>query len=210
MIRSFVVRRALAALALVSATASADIYMFEDRDGILHFTNMAPRGRGWKRLMRTGPGKAAAPRGCPGCDRVPAEDRSPERFLRYDAHVQEAAALYQIPAALVRAVIKTESDFDPRVVSRAGARGLMQLMPGTQRDMGVRDVFDPRENLFGGVRYLRVLANRFGGDLVRTLAAYHAGPAPVDRYGGIPPYETTHLYVRMVLRSYYRYKESFP
>ena len=113
----------------------------------------------------------------------------------------------------MRAVIKTESDFDPRVVSSAGAQGLMQLMPETARLMGVTDIFDPRQNIMGGARYLQVLARRFcktpargrGGrraltvcspeEKVKVIAGYHAGPAAVEKYGGMPPYETTHAYV---------------
>jgi soluble lytic murein transglycosylase-like protein len=192
---------------LLAPAASADVYSYTDADGVIHFTNL-PRGKApWKRLFKTGPGKASSRRGpCVACDAVPASDTSPERFSRFDAHIADAAGVYQIPEALIRAVIKVESDYDPRVVSNVGARGLMQLMPDTQSGMGVRDVFDPRECILGGTRYLRVLANRFDGDLVRTLAGYHAGPGAVDKYDGIPPYETTQAYVRAVLRHYYRYK----
>ena len=86
----------------------------------------------------------------------------------------------------------------------------MQLMPDTQTGMGVRDAFDPRDAILGGTRFLRVLANRFDGDLVRTLAGYHAGPGAVMKYDGIPPYATTHAYVREVLKRYYRYKRERP
>ncbi|MFH0900879.1 MAG: lytic transglycosylase domain-containing protein [Pseudomonadota bacterium] len=158
--------------------------------------------------MKTGPGKAAAIRGsCKRCDVVPARDSSSERHRRYDSLIREAIDLYQIPEALVRAVIKVESDYDPRVVSSAGARGLMQLMPSVCQDMKVASVHDPRENILGGTRLLRVLANRFDGDLVLTIAAYHAGAGAVERYQAIPPYETTQLYVRLVLKQYYRYKK---
>lgn len=160
--------------------------------------------------MKTGPGKAAFGRGCRDCDQVPARDRSPERFVKYDEWVQQAAALYQIPVALVRAVIKTESDFDPRVVSRSGARGLMQLMPATERDMGVQNVFAAKDNIFGGTRFLRLLANRFDGDMTRTLAGYHAGPGAVEKYGGVPPYETTHQYIDIVMQNYRKYQLAFP
>jgi soluble lytic murein transglycosylase-like protein len=189
---------------------AADIYTYTSTDGTVHFTNVEPKGshsRQWKKIYKTGPGKAAAQRGaCDRCDVVPAADRSPERYGRYDAYITEAADLYQIPEPLVRAVIKVESDYDPRVVSSAGARGLMQLMPAAQKDMHVQNVHDPRENIFGGTRYLRVLANRFDGDLVLTIAAYHSGAGSVRKYGAIPPYETTQLYVRMVLKEYYRFK----
>ncbi|MEK6607971.1 MAG: lytic transglycosylase domain-containing protein [Myxococcota bacterium] len=196
-------------LLLSASVARADIFSFTDANGVVHFTNVA-RPRGWTRVMRTGPGKAAAVRGCKSCDVVPARDSSKDRYLRYDAHVKEAASLYQIPVALVRAVIKAESDFDPRVVSSAGAQGLMQLMPDVQSEMNVRDVFDPRDNVFGGTRLLRVLANRFEGDLMRTIAGYHAGPGAVEKYDGVPPYETTQKYLRAVLANYYRYKTRFP
>jgi soluble lytic murein transglycosylase-like protein len=194
-----------AALLLVTwtAPARADIYSYIDRDGVVHFTNMPRRSKKWKRIMKTGPGKASAIRGRK-VDRIPPRDRSRTRYHRYDRHIQEASALYHIPIPLIRAVIKTESDYDPRVVSRVGAMGLMQLMPSLAKGMGVENAFEPRQNIFGGVRFLRVLANRFGGDLVLTIAGYHAGPGAVKKYGGIPPYQTTQRYVRAVLSRYYK------
>jgi soluble lytic murein transglycosylase-like protein len=133
-------------------------------------------------------------------------DASPERFARYDQHIREAAALYQIPVELVRAVIKVESDFDPRAVSPANARGLMQMIPETAERMMVQDSFDPRQNIFGGTRYLRVLANLFNGDIQLTLAGYNAGEGAVMRYGGIPPYAETQDYVARVLNYYRTYR----
>lgn len=109
-------------------------------------------------------------------------DTSPERFHRYDAYISEAAQIYRLPVAFIRAVIKVESNFDPGCVSRTNARGLMQLMPATARSMGVRRVHDPRENILGGTRYLRILANHFNGDYALVLAAYNAGRPRVDRY----------------------------
>jgi soluble lytic murein transglycosylase-like protein len=191
---------ALSALALPAASR-ADIYSYIDKHGVVHFTNIPRPGKKWKRVMKTGPGKAAAVRGAPR-----SRDRSPDRYTRYDRHIQNAAALYHIPETFIRAVIHVESDFDPNVVSRAGAQGLMQLMPSVSRAMGVRDVFDPRQNIFGGARLLRILANTFAGDLVLTIAAYHAGAGAVKKYDGIPPYQTTQKYVRMVLDRYYRLK----
>jgi soluble lytic murein transglycosylase-like protein len=188
---------------LLALPAHADIYSYIDADGVVHFTNMSRPGKKWKRVMKTGPGKAAAPRGT-SVDKVPPHDRSPERYRRYDDYIQQASALYHIPVTLIRAVVQVESDFDPRVVSRAGAQGLMQLMPAVSRGMGVTDPFDPRQNIFGGTRFLRVLANAFAGDLVLTISGYHAGPYAVKRYGGIPPYQTTQKYVRWVLAAYYR------
>lgn len=198
----------------VQHAARADIYTYTDPDGIVHFTNEEPRGkeaRRWKKVLKEASqyGKAAARRGrCGRCDRVPAIDRSPERFSRYDDHIYEAAGLYKIPVALIRAVIKVESDYDPRVVSSVDARGLMQLLPYVGSEMGVRNLHDPRENILGGTRLLRILANRYDGDLVLTIAAYHAGMGSLKKYNdNVPPYKNTRRYLRMVLDHYYRYKE---
>jgi hypothetical protein len=197
----------------------ADIYKYEDEDGVVHFTNIRPRGqnaRAWQRVMRdpTGGGQARprSPResgeGCERCPIVPARDRSPERFARFDDYILEASALYRIPVPLIRAVIRIESDYDPRVVSSMGARGLMQLMPAVVSDMGISDPHDPRQNILAGTRLLRILANRYEGDLVRTVAAYHAGAGSLARYGdNVPPYPYTRQYVRLVLDRYGHYRE---
>ena len=125
---------------------------------------------------------------------------------RYTSLIDEAAQLYQLPHSFIRAVMRVESDFNPEVVSRAGAMGLMQLMPKTARSMGVSDPFDARQNILGGARYLRILANRFKGDLVLTVAAYNAGEGAVEKHNGIPPYKETQRYVRRVLKHYYAYR----
>lgn len=125
----------------------------------------------------------------------------------YEGYIQEAALRFKVPANLIRAVIRVESNFRPNAVSSAGAQGLMQLMPGTAKEMGVRDSFDPRQNILGGVRYLRILINRFAGDPKLTLAAYHAGPNIVASRGGIP-YKQTERYVRSVLTHFLKYREA--
>ena len=204
----------------------------ERADGVVEFTNLRPNGASaagakWKVWLKTGPGKAAALRG--RTDVVPATDGSPARYTRYDQDIHDQQMYYGIPEALIRAVIKVESDYDPHVVSSAGARGLMQLMPDTARAMGVTDVFDPRQNIMGGARYLQVLARHFcrtpataddegrGSDRalvcsddekVKVIAGYHAGPGAVDKYGGMPPYETTRAYVTMVLHRFEQYRQS--
>ncbi len=197
--------------ALAIGTAAADIYTYTDDEGVVHFTNLKPKGKKWSKLIDATPvrgSKAAADRGaCARCDAVPARDRSPERFHRYDDYIYEAAALYRLPVPLVRAIIKVESDYDPNVVSSVGAKGLMQLMPSVEGDMRVGSVFEPRDNIMGGTRLLRILANKFDGDLVLTIAAYHAGGGAVEKYGNqVPPYPNTRKYVRMVLDRYYEYK----
>jgi soluble lytic murein transglycosylase-like protein len=135
-------------------------------------------------------------------------DRSkdPTRHTRYNGLIDEAAHLYELPESFIRAIMHVESNFNPTVVSRAGAMGLMQLMPQTAQSMGVSDPFDVRQNILGGARYLRILANRFKGDLVLTVAAYNAGEGAVEKYDGIPPYKETQRYVRRVLKHYYTYR----
>lgn len=203
---------AILAMALLGRPALADVWSFTDSDEVLHFTNIKPTGKNakkWRLVQKDHDdvGKAVSRRGdCERCDKVPARDNSRDRFTRYDEHIYEAAGLYQIPVPLIRAVIKVESDYDPRVVSSFGARGLMQLMPAVIKDMGVNDVHDPRENILGGTRLLRILANRYDGDLVRTIAAYHAGVGSLARYGDrVPPYKHTRMYLRMVLDRYEQY-----
>ena len=104
-------------------------------------------------------------------------------------------------------MIRVESDYDPRVVSIAGAEGLMQLMPATARRMKVKNSFDPHDNIMGGTRYLRHLANMFGGDMVLTISGYHAGEGAVMKYNGVPPYSSTHGYIKKVLKFYHHYKK---
>jgi len=125
----------------------------------------------------------------------------------FEGFIREAAHRYNVPTSLVRAVIRVESNFRPRAVSSAGAKGLMQLMPGTAAEMGASDVFNPRQNIFAGTRYLRVLINKFRGDAKLAIAAYHAGPGIVASRGAIP-YKATERYVRSVLKHYLRYKEA--
>jgi soluble lytic murein transglycosylase-like protein len=125
---------------------------------------------------------------------------------QFEPFIQEAASLYHIPVALIRAVIRVESSFDPRVVSSANAQGLMQLLPATAERMLVTDSFDPRQNILGGTRYLRLLANTFNGSLQLTIAGYNAGESAVTRYAGIPPYAETRDYVERVLDAYQQYQ----
>ncbi len=113
--------------------------------------------------------------------------------------IQEAASRYQVPHQLIKGVIQAESNYDSHAVSPAGAQGLMQLMPGTARDMGVTKPFDIRQNIDGGVRYLRKMMDLFGGNVKKALAAYNAGPENVKRYNGDVPFSETRQYVNRVL-----------
>jgi soluble lytic murein transglycosylase-like protein len=116
----------------------------------------------------------------------------------YESLIQEAAIAYQLDAALIRAVMQTESAFNPFAVSRVGAQGLMQLMPALAAEMGVRDSFNPRENIMGGVRYLRELLDRHRGNVTLAVASYNAGPGAVDRYHAVPPFRETRRYVNTI------------
>ena len=118
--------------------------------------------------------------------------------------IREVSARYRVDPALVRAVIETESNWNSGAVSRKGAQGLMQLVPGTAQELGVNNALDPKQNLDGGVRYLHSLLQRYNGDLDRALAAYNAGPHAVDRAGGVPRYRETRDYVQKVTDSYFR------
>ena len=208
--------RSLLAFVVVAALGSqvrADVYSWTDDEGVAHFTNVKPAGGGkWKKVLDSEApvgSKAAAQRGsCPRCDKVSSHDNSPERFHRYDQFIIEASQLYRIPVPLIRAVISAESDYDPKVVSSMDCKGLMQVHPDVYRDMGTQgDVFDPRTNIMTGTRLLRWLANRVDGDLVLTIAGYHAGLGSLAKYGyTVPPYAYTRQYLKMVLDRYYKYK----
>jgi len=188
-----------------SAPCRGEIYKYVDADGVIHFTNLP---------VKTDAQKVAPVRQLivakPGSLRV-----SPTRFIpsvdaasmqtRYEPHIRLTCLRHGLDSNLIKAVIRAESGFNADAVSPKGAMGLMQLMPETSRDLGVLNPFDPLENIEGGTRYLRQMLNRFNNDLPLALAAYNAGPEAVARYGGIPPYDETQLYVQKVLEFYRRY-----
>ncbi|SHJ55692.1 soluble lytic murein transglycosylase [Malonomonas rubra DSM 5091] len=161
--------------------AAAAIYRYVDANGQLHFTNV-PTGNHY-RLYRG--------------------DRDGNRI---EDLIEHFASKFRLESALVKAVIKVESNFNPSVVSHKGAQGLMQLMPGTAREVGVSNPFDPRQSIYGGSLYLRKMLDSFNFNLDYALAAYNAGPSAVRKYGGIPPYKETQNYVKRVKKyiDYYR------
>ncbi len=127
-----------------------------------------------------------------------------------DALVEQNASTWQIDPALIKAVIANESGFNANATSKVGAQGLMQLMPETAASLGVRDAYDPAQNVAGGARYLRGLLDRFGGDKRLAIAAYNAGPGAVEKYRDVPPYAETQSYVQNVLASFDKYSGSRP
>lgn len=170
--------------------AMADIYRYEDEDGIVHFTD-APTDKRFKIFMR---------------------DLKKDRLLRtklqfassvnpaeYEQIIASCSAKYGVSPSLIKAVIHAESGYNPNAVSKKGASGLMQLMPGTARSLKVSNSFDPKDNVEGGVKYLRFLLDTFRGDVSLAVAAYNAGLNKVAKYGGIPPYNETRTYVNKVL-----------
>ncbi|MCI0571092.1 MAG: lytic transglycosylase domain-containing protein [Myxococcaceae bacterium] len=183
------------------AVRAEGIYRYEEKDGTIIYTNVPPAGAKRARKLKGTFRAAPPPSGSvPSARRVSDED--------INAAIRSASQRYRIPESLVRAVMHAESNYDANAVSHVGASGLMQLMPQTAQEMYVKDIFDVRENIEGGTRYLRVLANLYSGDMVKMVAAYNAGPDAVKKYGGnIPPYAETQAYVRKVLKLYYQYKE---
>jgi soluble lytic murein transglycosylase-like protein len=127
-----------------------------------------------------------------------------------DALVEQNASMWQVDPALIKAVIANESGFNANATSKVGAQGLMQLMPETAASLGVRDAYDPAQNVAGGARYLRGLLDRFGGDKRLAIAAYNAGPGAVEKYRDVPPYAETQSYVQNVLASFDKYSSSRP
>lgn len=181
----------LFAVMVLSHDSSADIYKYEAPDGTLHFTD-APTDRKFKIFMRDieKDRRLRTNFGFGKLNRNPAE---------FDSIISSCCNLYGVPKSLVKAVIHAESGYNPNAVSRAGAEGLMQLMPGTAQQLKVSDSFNPSDNIRGGVKYLKFLLDTFKGDVSLALAAYNAGLSKVAKYGGVPPYEETRNYVTKVL-----------
>jgi soluble lytic murein transglycosylase-like protein len=175
-------------LALIGAPAYGDIYMYKDARGVLNFTN-APSSPLYQYYMPDFTNWR--PRRSGRIDGA--------RRRAFDKIIHETARRHGVDTALVKAVIRAESDFVPHAVSPKGALGLMQLMPATARMHNIWRAFEPSQNVEGGVRHLRYLLDRYNGNLRLALAAYNAGEGAVDRAGGVPPYPETWEYLRRVL-----------
>ena len=180
----------VAAVAVLSSPELlfADIYMYINSQGVIHFTD-TPTSSKYRLYIRERPKRsyiAGSPR-------------------QYDRLIREAATKYQLSPALIKAIIKAESNFNPRAVSKKGARGLMQIMPENLAPLNITDPFNPRQNIMGGSRYFRDLHERYQGQLPLVLAAYNAGPTAVDQYQDIPPYPETQEYVKKVMKYYYSF-----
>ncbi len=172
----------------------ADIYKYEDEEGVIHLTNV-PSNPKAKYVMILKEKRVFFPKGID--------------IRQYDKIISKAASKFNLDVALIKAVIKAESNFNHKAVSCAGAKGLMQLMPQTASALKVDDVFHPVDNIEGGARYLRYLLNLYRGNLTLALAAYNAGEGAVAKYNyGVPPYRETQNYVRRVLALYESYSKS--
>ena len=173
--------------------SGADIYRYVDADGVIHYSNTQPDEK-FTLYLREGP--KTVPR---------ATASSLPTASWMTGYVDRVSRANDLPPALVHAIIKAESNGQRKAVSPKGAKGVMQLMPFTSKRMRVIDPFDPIENIEGGIRYIKELLVSFEGDLTNTVAAYNAGPAAVRKYGGVPPYQETRLYVRRVMDLYREY-----
>ena len=180
----------LGVLLWLSPAVFADVYVYRDNNGVMTFTNV-PTHTGFRRVLKESHG------------------RRPEGLsfnASYDSLIRRASGRHSVDADLIRAIIKTESDFNAAARSHKGAMGLMQLMPDTARLHNVIDAYDPGENVEGGVRHFKMLLDRYRGNLELSLAAYNAGSAAVEKHQGIPPFAETREYVRRVLRFYDSYR----
>ncbi len=172
---------------LLGMPLAANIYHYIDEDGVPHFTNIKTERR-YQLYYRFA-------------------NQPPVDYIKsYQKIINQAAKHYDMDSALIKAVIKAESDFDKHAISNKGAKGLMQLMPDTASDMNLKNPFDPKENIFAGTRYLSLLLKRFNNDITLALAAYNAGPENVAAHKGLPPFRETKNFIARVINYHKQYK----
>jgi hypothetical protein len=190
-----------AVLCIPFQQASADIYQYTDKDGVIHFSNVGVvKGKKVTKVKSESPARSLPEsRANNGVSRRRTTASAP---VAYSDAIYNSCERHGVDPALVHAIVKVESDFNPYALSSKGAMGLMQLMPQTAIDMNVRNTFNPHENIDGGVRYLRYLIDRYAGNLSLALAAYNAGETAVKKWGTIPPFMETQNYVQRVLKLY--------
>lgn len=188
----------LAVTQLSTGAAWAETYIYEEADGTRWITNQKMHGPDWTFIDKYG--RPTATKSCKGMTPKKLEARA----NKYMGLIEQYAEQHQMDPLLIKAVMRTESCFDRRAISRAGAEGLMQLMPKTAQSLGVLDSFNARLNIEAGVRYLSQMKKRFKTTRL-ALAAYNAGPHNVKKYGGVPPFRETQSYVKRIDRYYQEY-----
>ncbi len=182
-------------LALYLPAAQAGYYVYQLPDGSRLMTDRPQHDKSYKLIRHTRNVSEVGGVAAAGFHVSPAVN-----YLRFESLIHQAARRHDVDAALVKAVIRTESYFNPNATSRVGASGLMQLMPQTAAKYGVTDLYSPRQNIEAGVKHLKYLLQRYPDQLAHALAAYNAGEQAVDKYKGIPPYQETQNYVKKVMR----------
>ena len=180
---------------------SCDIYTYVDKNGVMHFTNV-PTSNAIRYSVYIKESSGTRSNSTTSV-RSLHEENAPFHGL-----IAQAAEEHGISESIIRAIIKAESNFDPYAISKKGAMGLMQIMPGNFKALQIRDPFDPEQNIRGGARYFAELMRRFEGNLRLALAAYNAGPEAVEQYDRIPPFKETMNYVRRVMKYYNSYRKS--
>jgi len=171
-----------------SQIVKGDIYLYIDENGTYHFTNIPSDNKKYKLIIRE-------------------RNKSNKTLSKYDFSnlIREIANKYRVDKNLIKAIIKTESNFDSKAVSKKGAKGLMQIMPEKAYELNIRNIFNPHQNIEGGVKHFKYLLDKYEGNLLISLAAYNAGENAVNKYNGIPPFPETWGYINKVLKYYNLY-----
>lgn len=183
---------ALTILVMSFGVAKAEIYKYVDESGVVHFSNVPTEAH----FISISPKKI-----------IRSISNRSMRQKHYEPIINSMGEKYSVDPALIKAVIKAETDFNPNAISSKGASGIMQLMPQTASDLNVNNLFNAKENIEGGVKYLKYLIDLFNGNLTHAIAAYNAGENAVKKYNTVPPYPETQNYVRKVLAYYKDYSE---